>query len=331
MNKTLVIIPHYNKLSLLKECVKYLDCQNYDNFDVIIIDNGSTDGSTEFIYELSDKNERYHNILFNENMGFAYAVNKGLKYSIDNEYDYSLLLNNDAYIKSDFVENIVDTIENKKHAFAVSSLMLSYKNPDTIDSFGDYYTILGWPYQGHVGLNINEIEYDEEVFSACGGASIYKNSVLKKIGFFDEKFFAYLEDIDISYRAKLHGFSIYTCKDAVCYHLGSATSGSKYNSFKVKTSARNNVYLIYKNMPFIQLAINLIPIALGSVVKFLFFLVRGYGFDYLLGTIDGIRNIGMIDRVDFRKISIFTFIGIEVELIINTFKYMYNFIKRHSK
>ena len=227
MSRTLVIIPHFNKLSLLKECVKYLDCQNYDDFDVVIVDNGSTDGSTEYIAKLIDDNERYHRILFSENMGFAYAVNKGIQYSIDNGYDYSLLLNNDAYIKSDFIENIVNAIESRRKAFAISSLMLSYKEPDTIDSFGDYYTVLGWPYQGEVALNKNTITDDKEVFSACGGASLYDNKILKKIGLFDEKFFAYLEDIDISYRAKLNGYSIYTCKDAVCYHLGSATSGSK--------------------------------------------------------------------------------------------------------
>ena len=330
MSKTLVIIPHYNKLALLKECIDYLNCQNYDDFDVIIVDNGSTDGSIDYISNLTNENKRFHKILFNENMGFAYAVNKGIKYSIENDYTYSILLNNDAYVKSDFVENIVNAIESRKNAFAISSLMLSYKNPDTIDSFGDYYTILGWPYQGHVALNVDSIEADEEVFSACGGASIYKNSILKKIGLFDEKFFAYLEDIDISYRAKIHGYSVFTCKDAVCYHLGSATSGSKYNSFKVRTSARNNVFLIYKNMPLLQMLINLIPIAFGSFVKFLFFLFKGFGFDYLFGTIDGIKNIGMIDRTDFSNASIFTYISIEIELIINTFKYILNFIKRHS-
>ena len=330
MSRTLVIIPHYNKLSLLKECIKYLECQNFDDFDVIIVDNGSTDGSVEYIYDLSNGSNKYHNILFNENMGFAYAVNKGLKYSIDNDYDYSILLNNDAYVKSDFIEKLVDAIDNNRKTFAISSLMLSYKKPDTIDSFGDYYTALGWAFQGKTALNVDTIEADKEVFSACGGASIYDNKVLKKIGLFDEKFFAYLEDIDISYRAKLNGYSIYTCKDAVCYHLGSATSGSKYNKFKVRMSARNNVYLIYKNMPNIQILINIAPLVIGCFLKLFFFLFKGFGPDYLLGIIDGIRNVGMINRVEFKKISLFTFVRIECELIVNTFKYVFNFIERHK-
>ncbi len=330
MNKSLVIIPHYNKLSLLKECLKYLDGQNYVNFEVAIVDNGSTDGSAEYIYDLSKNDKKYHAILFNENMGFAYAVNKGIKYAIENSFDYSILLNNDAYVKSDFVENLTDSILSHRDAFAVSSLMLNFKKPNIVDSFGDYYTILGWAYQGRVGTDINEIIEDEMAFSACGGASIYRNTVFEKIGLFDEKFFAYLEDIDVSYRAKLHGYNVYTCKDAVCYHLGSATSGSKYNKFKVKMSARNNIYLIYKNMPIYQLLINLIPICIGTAIKFIFFLFRGFGFDYLSGTISGIKNCSMVDRTNFRRINIANVINIEVQLIKNTFKYISNFIKRHT-
>ena len=328
MNKVLVIIPHYNKLTLLKKCIKYLECQDFLDFDVIIIDNGSTDGSTDYIYNLT--NNRYHCIMFNENTGFAYAINRGIKYSIDNNYDYSILLNNDVYVKSDFVKNILSAVKYKNDVFAVSSLMLNYKKPDTIDSFGDYYTILGWPYQGSVSQNVDSIVCNEEVFSACGGASIYNNNILKKIGLFDENFFAYLEDLDLSYRAKLHGYKIYNCKEAVCYHIGSATSGSKYNAFKVRLSARNNIYLLYKNMPILQLLLNIVPLLIGTLVKFLFFLFKGFGIDYLLGIINGLSNLNMIERVDFKKINLFIFIRIEIELLINTIKYFINLKLRHS-
>ena len=326
--KTLVIIPHFNKLILLKECLYHLEQQNYNNFDILIVDNGSTDGSSEYIYNLS-KDSKYKHILLDDNMGFAYAVNRGIEYSIKYKYDYSILLNNDAYVDTNFVKNLTYSIFNRNNVFAVSSLMINYHNKDIVDSFGDGYSILGWSMQGHVGEDVESLNSKEACFSACAGAAIYNNDVFKEIGLFDENFFAYLEDVDISYRAKLHGYKIYACKDAFCYHLGSATSGTKYNEFKVRISAQNNIYLIYKNMPTIQIAINIIPIALGTIVKQIFFINKGFGLDYFFGIFDAFKNIKHIERVDFNKVSPFRLFSIEIELVVNLFKYIKNFLIRH--
>ncbi len=328
MGKTLVIIPHFNKLLLLKECLFHLDNQSYKDFDIMIVDNGSTDGSTDFIYNLSKEKANYHSILLSENMGFAYAVNKGLLYSIENGYKYSILLNNDAYVEESFVKELVYSISNYDNCFAVSSMMINYHNKNVVDSFGDYYNILGWSFQGHIGENVNDINYNENCFSACAGAAIYSNSILEKIGLLDENFFAYLEDVDLSYRARLYGYNIKTCFTARCYHLGSATSGSKYNEFKVRTSARNNIYLIYKNMPYIQILINIFPLFIGIVIKQVFFSLKGFGLDYFFGIFDGFKNINLIKKNDFNKISLINILLIEIYLIVNTIKYVINFIKR---
>lgn len=330
MNKILVIIPHYNKITLLKECLMHLYEQTFSLFDIIIVDNGSIDGSSEYIFEENKKNSRVHYILLNENMGFAYAVNKGIKYAIDNSYEYSILLNNDAYVFNDFIEKIYFKIKLNKKYFAVSSLMIKYNDERLIDSFGDNYNIFGWAFQNKISERISDITNDESCFSACGGASIYRNSVFKEIGLFDESFFAYLEDVDISYRAKIHGYSITTCKDAKCLHLGSATSGSKYNEFKVNISARNSIYLIYKNMPILQILLNIYPLIIGILVKEVFFIIRGFGLDYFFGIVDGFKNISTLERVKYNNRNLFNYIFIEIELIINTFKYVFNFIKRHS-
>ena len=330
MSKVLVIIPHFNKLILLKECLYHLEQQSYQNFDVLIVDNGSTDGSAEYIYDICNKNTNYHYILLNENTGFAYAVNRGFEYSINEGFVYSILLNNDAYVEKDFVRELLYSIKSDNNTFAVSSMMINYHNKSLVDSFGDFYTLLGWGFQGHIGENVDSIHKNEYCFSACGGASIYSNKILKQIGLLDENFFAYLEDIDLSYRAKLYGYNIKNCFTARCYHLGSATSGSKYNEFKVRTSARNSIYLIYKNMPYIQILINVFPLFLGVVIKQLFFNIKGYGLDYFFGIFDGFKNIKTIKKNDFKNINILLFIVIELELIINTFKYILNFIKRHS-
>ena len=329
MNKTLVIIPHFNKLILLKECLFHLQKQDFNDFDIMIIDNGSSDGSAEYISALGNNEENVHSILLSENMGFAYAVNRGFEYAIDKGYDYSILLNNDAYVEDSFVKELVLAIRAKSNLFAVSSMMINYHNKNLVDSFGDNYSILGWSMQGHIGENVDSITQNEYCFSACGGAAIYRNAVLKKIGLLDENFFAYLEDIDLSYRAKLYGYDIGTCFTARCYHLGSATSGSRYNEFKVRTSARNNIFLIYKNMPYIQILINIFPLFVGTVIKQVFFAMKGLGLDYFFGIFDGFRSLNKITKNDFKKFDLWTYIKIEFELIINTLKYAINFVYRH--
>ena len=328
MNRVLVVIPHYNKIELLVNCINYLNKQDVDDFDVLIVDNGSSDGSIEYISEICNGNDRFHSILLSENMGFAIAVNKGFKFAIDNNYDYTLLLNNDAYAEKSFVKNLTNAIMNRKNRFAISSLMLTYNDKSIVDDFGDEYNILGYAFQNKTGHPVSSITKNEIVFSACGGASIYNNEIVKKIGFLDEHFFAYLEDIDFSYRARLHGYLVETCRDAACYHLGSATSGSKYNEFKVRISSRNNIYLVYKNMPNLQIAINIIPLLIGTLVKFGYFVVNGFGYEYFLGIIDGFKGLGKIKRFDFSKTSIFNLISIEIDLIANSFKYLFDFLLR---
>ena len=95
------------------------------------------------------------------------------------------------------------------------------------------------------------------IFASCAGADIYRKKVFEKIGYFDEEHFAYLEDIDVGYRARIFGYENWYVPAALVYHVGSGTSGSRYNQFKTRYSSRNNIYLIYKNMPVLQIILNL--------------------------------------------------------------------------
>ena len=121
------------------------------------------------------------------------------------------------------------------------------------------------------------------IFSACGGAAIYRKDLFEQIGYFDELHFSYLEDVDVGYRARIMGYvNRYTPK-AVVYHAGSGSTGGRYNPFKVRLAARNSWYVIYKNMPLLQIIINLPFFMLGFGVKALFFICKGYGREYLSG------------------------------------------------
>ena len=154
------------------------------------------------------------------------------------------------------------------------------------------------------------------LFRSCAGAAIYRRSAFKKIGLFDENHFAYLEDIDVAYRAKIYGYRNLYCPSALVYHVGSGTSGSKYNSFKVRLSARNSVYLNYKNMPAGQLALNFIPLLTGYLVKYAFFVKIGFGKDYKEGILEGLRKRKEQKKVRFRMRHLPNYVRIEAELKI---------------
>lgn len=137
-----------------------------------------------------------------------------------------------------------------------------------------------------------------------------------------------LEDIDVGYRARIAGYDNIYCPAALVWHVGSGTSGSKYNSFKVKLAARNNVYLNYKNMPCLQLIINAIPIAAGIFVKYSFFRKLGFGKDYLEGLKEGIRTAKKCKKVAYRPERLKNYLAIELELLAGTFLYVYEFAVR---
>ena len=162
------------------------------------------------------------------------------------------------------------------------------------------------------------------IFSACAGAAIYRRSMLERTGLFDELHFAYLEDVDLGYRARILGFENAYEPSAVVLHAGSATSGSRYNEFKIRCSARNNVYLIYKNMPALQILLNSPFLAAGFAIKLLFFLKKGYGGVYAEGLREGLvlcaSPEGRARRVRFKGGNPGNYIRIQAQLWINIFR-----------
>jgi GT2 family glycosyltransferase len=201
--------------------------------------------------------------------------------------------------------------------------MVQYHHRDLMDDAGDEYTLLGWTRRVGYGKPLRKYDKGREVFSACAGAALYRKSILIEIGLFDEKFFAYLEDVDLSYRARIHGYQCVYCPGAVVYHVGSATSGGRYNQFKIPLSARNNVYLPYKNMPWPQLLLNLIFLVMGFFMKYLFFLRQGYGKLYLQGIKDGLDSLNEIDGVEFKRKHWKNYFKIEWLLIKNTLLFIF--------
>lgn len=318
--KVTVIIPNYNGLKFMEPCFKALELQIYHKFQILVVDNGSTDGSVEWLRE-----HQIPTIFLDTNTGFSGAVNTGIKAA---KTPYVLLLNNDTEPDCHFIGEMVKAIERSPKIFSVSSKMIQMYHKDKMDDAGDMYSLLGWAYQRGVGRSSAGYNHPCRIFSACAGAAIYRREVFEEIGYFDEMHFAYLEDIDIGYRARIAGYDNVYCPHGVVYHVGSGTSGSKYNSFKVKLAARNNIYLNYKNMPFVQLLVNALPIGAGMAVKYLFFKKRGFGADYLAGVKEGFATVRKCKKVEYRPEHLSNYLAIEWELFTGTLLYFYEFALR---
>lgn len=316
--KTTVVIPNYNGMKFLDNCIaKLLDAKQQGDFHILVIDNGSTDGSLERAREYAARGV-LELVEFPENTGFCGAVNEGIERCVT---EYVLLLNNDTEVTENFVAELETFMDQHPKAFSASSKMLSLYEPDVIDDCGDLYCALGWAFGLGKGKQASHYEKDAGVFAACGGASIYRKKVFEEIGVFDENHFAYLEDIDIGYRAMLYGYRNYYCHKAVVYHAGSGFSGSRYNRFKIDLSAKNSIYLIYKNMPFLQIVLNLPFLILGFFIKIVFFSIKGFGIVYLKGLGRGVAlcrsQSGKTRKVSFHIKNLKYYVRIQLYLWCN--------------
>ena len=316
--KVSIVTPNYNGEKFLKTFFESLNNDSELIGEVIIVDNGSTDGSREFI-KGNSFNFPVKLIENKENLGFSPAVNQGI---MESECEYIFSLNNDTEIRKGSIRAMADLMSSDDSIFSVQAKMLQYDNKELVDDVGDEYNLLGWTKK--TGENHKSTEFTEvrDIFSACAGAAMYRKSLLDEIGMFDDNFFAYMEDVDLAIRSKISGYRNLLCPDAVVYHIGSATSGSRYNEFKVRLAARNNVWVVHKNLPIPMKIVNFIFLFLGFLIKYLFFVRKGFGPIYLAGIREGLSTRGKIQKVKFKSKNTKNYFKIEYRLIINTLKFL---------
>lgn len=312
--KATVVIPNYNGIEYLKDCLDSLRMQSRQDFRVLLIDNGSKDGSAAFVKEHYPEVTL---ICFPENRGFCGAVNEGIRQS---HTPYVILLNNDTICEPDFVAELADAMDRDPGCFSCASRMVQMQDAGRIDNAGDYYCAFGWAFACGKGKPAEQYLKKREIFSACAGAAIYRRAVFDEIGLFDEVHFAYLEDIDIAYRAKIAGWRNSYIPEAIVHHVGSATSGSVYNEFKIRHSSRNSIYLIYKNMPWPQILLNLPFLAAGFLIKMVFFARKGYFREYTAGLWKGVRLCDKSKKVRFQRSNLVHYVRIQWELWVNVIR-----------
>ncbi|MCD7738275.1 MAG: glycosyltransferase family 2 protein [Lachnospiraceae bacterium] len=313
-----IIIPNYNGLHYLGDCLDAILPQaEEEDRHVLVVDNGSTDGSVEFLRTYPG----IETLFLPDNTGFCGAVNAGIRHS---HTRYVILLNNDTKVRPGYVQALIDGMEQDGKLFSISAQMLMMHSPDRIDNAGDLYTALGYAKGRGIGKPADAYDQPAEIFSSCGGAAIYRRAVFDQIGLFDETHFAYLEDVDVGYRARIYGWHSIYLPEAKVEHAGSGFSGSRYNSFKVSLTSRNSVYLPWKNMPFLQLLLNLPLLLLGYLVKTLFFVKKGLGREYVRGLSEGVKlclkRENRDRKVRFQRKHLINYVKIQLRLWVNIFR-----------
>jgi len=288
-----VVIVNYNGGEMLSECLRSLGRQTLPPSRVLVMDNGSSDGSIEKALHVLPHTE-FH--LQGENIGFARANNLAVAKATD--CAWIALVNPDAFPDTMWLERLIEAAASHPDFQAFSSCMVTADNPQIIDGAGDAYRPDGvaWPrFQGIV-LPVGS-DRTEEVFSACAGASLYRRSAFLDAGGFDEKYFCYHEDVDLGFRLRLRGFRCLYVRGAVVRHVGSAFTGQG-SDFSIYHAHRNMVWTYVKNMPSPDLWFNLPSHIAVNLISICLFISRGKGRVILRAKMDAISELPsvLLDR-----------------------------------
>ena len=281
-----VIIVNWNKKDLLNNCLRSLLRQTYKDFETIVVDNGSTDGSVELVKK---DYPMVRPICLDENKGFSTGNNTGIKNSTS---EYIALLNNDMEVDPQWLQRLYRAIKETPKIGFCASKILNYKDRSVIDAAGDIFYAFGLARKrGHMQKDNEEFNYNREIFGACAGAALYRREVLDDIGLFDEEFSpAYYEDVDLSFRAQLRGYKCLYVADAVCYHHGHSTLGL-FSPKHLYFSSRNVGYVLIKDMPSRLLLRYCLAILIYNIISSLGHIRRGSFSSFLLGKIEVFKNL----------------------------------------
>jgi GT2 family glycosyltransferase len=236
-----VVIPNWNGREELATCLAALRQQTVRDLEIIVVDNGSSDGSVEFIRE---HHPEVIALPLAVNLGFAGGVNVGIKAS---NGEFVALLNNDAVADQRWAEEMLAAMD---HGDIAASLMLERDAPEVVDSAGEFLSKWGVPYRHRRGAQAADVSSEgyPEIFAASGGISRLRRTVLADVGVFDPQYFAYLEDVDIGFRARLAGDRIVLAPRARVLH-GVGATAEGLGQFQLHQFIKNSHLLFWKNVP----------------------------------------------------------------------------------
>ena len=247
-NRVAVVVLNYKGIEDTVTCISSLSKQTYSDFTIVAVENGSHDGSAEKFKELEKQyGDKLVTLYNNKNLGFDGGVNTGIRWALERDYEYTALFNNDAAADPKWLESLINAAT--AHKSGITTGLLLHGDGKTIDSTGDWYSKWGLPFPRNRGDKTVDAPNSGFVTGASGGASLYDTKMLRQIGLFDEDFFAYYEDVDISLRAQLAGWKVYYTKDAVAYHNQGSTASRMASGFAVYQTFKNLPLVYIKNVP----------------------------------------------------------------------------------
>jgi GT2 family glycosyltransferase len=254
-----ILIVNYNTRSLIRDCLESLRSVAYPAFEVLCVDNGSADGSARMIREDFPKVRLFESA---ENLGF---VGANLLAYPQAEGDYVLFLNSDTTVEPNFLDILVDFMEEHPEAGGCEPKILWMKDPTRLDSIGDFLTWTGMLYHhGYLAPDAG-LTSPEPIFSAKGACMMFRSSLLESIGVFDERYFAYFEETDLCWRTWLSGSKIFFVPDARVNHLLAGTSRNTDSHLVNFHSFKNRIHSMLKNLGTVE-ALKVLPVHLSLCV-----------------------------------------------------------------
>jgi GT2 family glycosyltransferase len=250
MNSTLnlplvsIIIPNYNGALYLDKCLRSLQVQTYRKFEIVIVDNASQDESIT-IAQAAVPEARL--IIQKHNTGFAGGVNAGIKAS---RGEWVAVINNDTELAPDWLAECIAMIQKQPEAAFLACRILEFTGRERLFSAGDCFLRAGIGYRrGQEQTDREDFHRECEIFSTSGCAALYRKEIIEELSGFDERFFAYLEDVDLGLRLQAANYKGFYTPRAVVFHHGGATSGGEFSRLSVRLRTRNSLLLLIKSLP----------------------------------------------------------------------------------
>lgn len=266
-----VIIVNWNGQAHLLRCLQALQQQSLTNFEAIVLDNASTDGSPAIVTGLQDP--RFQLISLPSNQGFAKANNLGVAQS--HTASWVALLNPDAFPAPNWLEAMLQAAHTHPNVAALGCGLVNAQDTTMWDGTGDSYHLSGRAFRrDHGRLRRQRPRVTEEIFAPCAAAALYSKPAWQAVGGLDEDFFCYMEDVDLAFRLRLHGYRCLHVATTECLHVGSGITGRR-SHFSGYHGQRNLIWTFVKNMPH-PLFAGLLPLhILANMAAMVLYALRG--------------------------------------------------------
>ena len=285
--KVTVVIVNWNGERFLDHCLSALLAQTVAPHEIILVDNASSDASLDIV-------RRFPSVRLlaqNENLGFARGNNLAIEAAVADS-EWIALLNPDAFVEPHWLEGLLSAARDYPAFDVFGSKLVNAADPAVLDGAGDAYHFSGLVWRTGHGVPVSEgADETREMFSPCAAAAMYRRTALQRVGGFDEDFFCYVEDVDMGFRLRLHGYRCLYVPQSVAHHVGSGTTGGQHGDFASYHGHRNLVWTFVKDMPG-WLFWLFLPVHLAlNIITVVWFSFRGQGKLILKAKLDAVRGL----------------------------------------